>query len=182
MEEYRQFLKWEKPVVDSESRYIDEGIGGDLVVVGGRNGSFLRRTGGESRDVGDDSSTGRQFRHISSDSISTSSGHGSQDNGSSAVENTPLIPLPTLATALAAAFLIPILTFGIIPNWLGRMTVVLLVGLGVWGGVWQSLSLSNGAGRGVGNGESWEWMIGSDALIVAGVYGAVMGVVAAVVG
>lgn len=182
VEKYRQFLRWERPVVDPESRYIDEAVEDDLVVLGGRSGPFHRHKGQEPRLVSDGSSIGTDLTRFLSSSASVHSDQRLPNKGSSVVENAPLIPLPTMATALAAAFLIPILTFGIIPNWLGRMTVVLLVGLGVWGGVWQSLSLSKGADGGVTSGEGREWMVGSDGLIIAGVYGGVMAVVAAVVG
>ncbi len=50
----------------------------------------------------------------------------------------PLAPLPSLACIVAAAVLIPILTFTVIPGYLGRMTVVLLVGMGVVAGLIQA--------------------------------------------
>ncbi|PQE28682.1 hypothetical protein CJF32_00003872 [Rutstroemia sp. NJR-2017a WRK4] len=47
-------------------------------------------------------------------------------------------PFPTLAIAIAVSVLIPILTFNVIPTFLGRMTVVCLVASGVVGALMQS--------------------------------------------
>lgn len=47
-------------------------------------------------------------------------------------------PFPTLAIAIAVSILIPILTFSVIPTFLGRMTVVCLVGSGIVGALMQS--------------------------------------------
>ncbi|KAI9743209.1 MAG: hypothetical protein M1818_003055 [Claussenomyces sp. TS43310] len=49
-----------------------------------------------------------------------------------------LAQLPNLAIAVAAVLLIPILTFVVIQDFLGRMTVVLLVALGIVGALIQS--------------------------------------------
>jgi hypothetical protein len=47
-------------------------------------------------------------------------------------------PFPTLAIAIAVSVLIPILTFNVIPTFLGRLTVVCLVGSGILGALMQS--------------------------------------------
>lgn len=163
---YRQFLRWERPVVDAEARHLDEAVEEDLIVLGG---------GGRRQSVGTSLIPSRSSSRIGitttpPEEVSTPPRYESH---SVPGETTLPIPLATVATALAAAFLVPILTFSIIPNWLGRMTVVLLVGAGVWGSVWQS---------GDKDREEREWMVGGDMLVVAGVYGLVLGVVAAVVG
>jgi hypothetical protein len=103
---YRHYLEEEKPVVDSETKFLDHDD--DLVSVCGST---------------------------------TTTDHPTTRNAPStlsclAVERIPT--LPSLAMAIAAAVLIPILTFSVIPGFLGRMTVVLLVALGVLGAMVQS--------------------------------------------
>jgi hypothetical protein len=78
--------------------------------------------------------------------------------------------LPALALALAIAVLVPILTFAVIPGFVGRLVVVGLVAAGVVGAGMQSGLLD---GRAV---------VGTEGLVCAGVYGGVMVVVAGVVG
>lgn len=175
VEGYRNFLKWQQPLVDVESRYLDESQEKDLVIIGGNGGGGTLSTYFTRKSSSDEDSLVpmRHFRKETS-SISDMSERGPRNESVNMVIDKTRIPLPTLATALAAAFLVPILTFSIIPNWLGRMTVVFLVGLGVWGGLWQSLALGGGE-------MAKELMIGNDLMVVAGVYGAVMAIVAAVI-
>lgn len=87
---------------------------------------------------------------------------------------------PTLAFAIALSILIPILTFATIPTFLGRMTVVCLVGTGVVGALVQSGFMSVGdvigSIRGTGGSQRRE------GLVCVGVYLGCMGVLAGVVG
>jgi hypothetical protein len=84
-------------------------------------------------------------------------------------ENAEKSPLPALAAAIAAMILIPILTFNVIPNFIGRITVTFLVAcFAVFG-----LVLS-----GVPKHE----LFGREGMLCAGVYGGVMIVVAGLMG
>lgn len=67
---------------------------------------------------------------------------------------------------MAAAVVVPTLTFSVIPGYLGRMAVVALVALGVLGGLLQSRLIGLHATKGF--------------CICAGAYGAIMAVIAGV--
>ena len=71
-------------------------------------------------------------------------------------------PLPALAAAIAAMILIPILTFNVIPNFIGRITVTLLVALGAMFGLVQSGTLG------------YEALAERDGVFCAGVYGGIL--------
>ncbi|GKT63975.1 hypothetical protein ColTof3_11314 [Colletotrichum tofieldiae] len=83
--------------------------------------------------------------------------------------------LPTVALAFAAAFLLPILTFAVIPGFIGRMAVVLLVAVGVAAGVIQ-------AGLFNGGGDRPAKVAATEGLLASGVYVGVMAVVAGIFG
>ncbi|GJC90091.1 hypothetical protein ColLi_12929 [Colletotrichum liriopes] len=83
--------------------------------------------------------------------------------------------LPTVALAFAAAFLLPILTFAVIPGFIGRMAVVLLVAVGVAAGVIQ-------AGLFTGGGARPAKVAATEGLLASGVYVGVMAVVAGIFG
>ena len=71
-------------------------------------------------------------------------------------------PLPALAAAIAAMILIPILTFNVIPNFIGRVTVTFLVALGAMFGLVQSGTLG------------YDALMGSEGILCTGVYGGIM--------
>ncbi|KAI1453640.1 hypothetical protein F4805DRAFT_469924 [Annulohypoxylon moriforme] len=71
-----------------------------------------------------------------------------------------------LSIAVTVAVILPILTFLIIPGYLGRLTVVILVGLGILGALFQGQIVAI---------RTWEL------LTCVGLYGAVMAVVAGIV-
>lgn len=80
--------------------------------------------------------------------------------------------LAQLALAMFVALLVPILTFAVIPAFAGRMTVVLLVGLGVAMAMVQSgLFKLLASDRGI-----------LDGILYAGVYGGIMAVIAGTFG
>lgn len=84
--------------------------------------------------------------------------------------------LPTLAIAFAAAFLLPILAFAVIPGFVGRMAVVLLVAVGVAAGVAQAgLFSSLGSDRPAR-------VAATEGVLASGVYVGVMAVVAGIFG
>ncbi|KAH6682721.1 hypothetical protein B0J14DRAFT_612820 [Halenospora varia] len=74
--------------------------------------------------------------------------------------------LPTVACALAVSILLPILTFFLIPGFVGRITVTVLVAAGVLAGTVQSGVLEKSL------------LLGSEGLTCAGIYGGVMIIVA----
>ena len=76
----------------------------------------------------------------------------------------PANELLHLAIATAVAVLVPVLTFAVIPGFVGRMTVVLLVALAVFGAQVQAGTVRFGAP--------------GEMLLCASVYGAMMAVVA----
>jgi len=76
--------------------------------------------------------------------------------------------LPSLAAAIAVAVLVPILTFSVIPGFIGRMAVVGLVA----GFVVFALMQSGVIGR---------HSFGREGLLCAGIYGGVMIIVAGIV-
>ncbi|KAG9242685.1 hypothetical protein BJ878DRAFT_514242 [Calycina marina] len=77
--------------------------------------------------------------------------------------------LSSLAVAIAVAVLVPILTFTVIPNFLGRMTVAGLVACGVVFSLIQSSAIRQS-------------VIGREGLVCGGIYGGVMIVIAVIMG
>jgi hypothetical protein len=73
-----------------------------------------------------------------------------------------------LAVAIAVSVLVPILTFSVIPGFIGRMTVVGLVAGGVVGALMQSGVIGRA-------------MLGREGLICGGIYGGVMIIVAGII-
>ncbi|KAK1993314.1 hypothetical protein LX36DRAFT_714684, partial [Colletotrichum falcatum] len=83
--------------------------------------------------------------------------------------------LPTVALAFAAAFLLPILAFAVIPGFVGRMAVILLVAVGVAAAVIQAGLFSGGAERPAK-------VAATEGVLASGVYVGVMAVVAGIFG
>lgn len=84
-----------------------------------------------------------------------------------------------VAIAMAVAVLVPVLAFSVIPGFVGRMTVVLLMGLSVVGPVAQSgegLKRNTGAGEGEGEGHRLDLMF--SAAVYAGLMAVVAGIMA----
>ncbi|TPX11576.1 uncharacterized protein E0L32_007787 [Thyridium curvatum] len=87
------------------------------------------------------------------------------------------VELPHLAISMAVAVLVPIMTFSVIPGFVGRMTVVLLVALGVFGAQMQAGTIpveDNPAGNVSHKGST------NDLALAIGFYGAVMAIMAAI--
>jgi hypothetical protein len=78
--------------------------------------------------------------------------------------------LPALAGAIASAVLVPILTFTVIPGFIGRITVALLVAMFMVGALIQAKILGK------------DTLFGSEAVTCAGIYGGVMIVIAGIMG
>jgi hypothetical protein len=78
--------------------------------------------------------------------------------------------LPALAAAIAAMILIPILTFNVIPNFIGRITVTLLVACFACFGLVQSGVMG------------YDGLAGREGVLCAGVYGGIMICLAGIMG
>ncbi|KAG7126650.1 hypothetical protein HYQ45_006615 [Verticillium longisporum] len=87
---------------------------------------------------------------------------------------TPASSMPQILVAMSAAFLLPILCFIVIPGYIGRMAVVMIVAGGLLAALLQAGVLRMGANGLVGLGGT------QDCILCIGVYGAVMAVVAGV--
>ncbi|KAJ8063722.1 hypothetical protein OCU04_007585 [Sclerotinia nivalis] len=197
---YREYLQTARPITEVETRFLDPKVEDDLISVA--SGSSGSRSQGRHQ-IGDQL-TIRQRRSIQSSSISDSSDddHPIERTPTSTPMDSPLHPpprltddhlvmnkgnpnshpedFPTLAFAIALSILVPILTFATIPTFLGRMTVVCLVGTGTVGALIQSgfMGVSDVIGSIRGSRGSQR----REGLVCVGVYLGCMGVLAGVVG
>ncbi|KAI1640850.1 hypothetical protein F4809DRAFT_647820 [Biscogniauxia mediterranea] len=189
--EYRGYLATHAPIAEAETRFLD--ATDDLVCVGEPEESEMMMTEGEEEEEDDEEDEdeeamatpmARQQEEEEKEQLfptppsslslnenvnpATTAAKGGE---SRSVEETPLPPPPSLivplSLALAAVVIVPILTFTVIPGFLGRMTVVLLVGLGVLGALIQGHVVGVNATR--------------DFCVCTGVYGAVMAILAGIV-
>ncbi|PMD14731.1 hypothetical protein NA56DRAFT_674124 [Hyaloscypha hepaticicola] len=162
---YRSYLQSEHLIAEPETHFLD--TADDLVSI--CSDTLPRppfQLSSEDRSYDPSSSM------LSSDNETphhTHSSHSSHSLPPQHHENAEKSPLPALAAAIAAMILIPILTFNVIPNFIGRITVTFLVAcFAVFG-----LVLS-----GVPKHE----LFGREGMLCAGVYGGVMIVVAGLMG
>ena len=131
---YREFLGREKLIVESETTFLNAPRA-DFVVLGKQR--QRKRRDSQPSWGGDDQGSVKGVRSVSS--VGTRSDAAPEDAGLRALEprhsapSRPSSHVPTLAMMVAAAVLVPILTFAVIPGFLGRMTVVLLVAAGMVG-------------------------------------------------
>lgn len=159
VKKYRHYLEKEKPVMENETRFLN--AAGDLVALGRKAPTPAPAPASEPSQALQ--VQGRKVRF--STDIATS------------IPEKPLSSSPSpsshlIAVTIAASVLIPILTFTVIPGFLGRMTVVLLVASGMFGALVQSTGI---AGRELlGQGKEWA--------SCAVIYGVVMVVIAGVFG
>ncbi|CAD6455781.1 d10bc7e1-38fd-4f2e-a9d9-bbe929389889 [Sclerotinia trifoliorum] len=201
---YREYLQTARPITEVETRFLDPKVEDDLISVA--SGSSGSRSQG--RHQNGDQLTIRQRRSIPSSSISDSSDddHPIERTPTSTPIDSPLHPplrltddhlainmngnpnshpedFPTLAFAIALSILVPILTFATIPTFLGRMTVVCLVGTGIVGALIQSGFME--IGDVIGSIRGSRGSRGSqrrEGLVCVGVYLGCMAVLAGVVG
>jgi hypothetical protein len=146
VKKYRHYLHNEKPIIENEMKFLD--AAGDLVALGRkapRATEVERQEVAHSRKVHFGGEIPRQAP-------------------------SPSLNPRIIAIAVAAAVLIPILTFAVIPGFLGRMTVVMLVAMGTVGALCQS----GVAGRDMLGNVEWA----SCAVIYAGVMVVIAGVFA----
>jgi hypothetical protein len=156
--EYRGYLATHRPIVDIETQFLDANE--DLICLGDifdggydedaaptpmpRRGSMFS----EQRPQEDDPQ----------DYFSTT-------NDKDSTLDDPYLPINL---ALAIAVVVPTLIFSMVPGYLGRMVVVLLVGAGVVGMLRR--------------GHVIDTRVTKDFCICAGTYGAIMAVIASVCG
>lgn len=100
----------------------------------------------------------------------TQNAYTSSARKAAAAEDTPARPLTTSAIAVALAVLIPILTFSVIPGFLGRLTVAGLVAGGVLGSLIQAGVFTAGH------------LLEKEGLVCGGIYLAGMVVIATIMG
>lgn len=86
-----------------------------------------------------------------------------------------------IAVLLAVAVIGPVLFFPLVSDFVGRMALVLVVGVAVGAVRGRMVDMDVGGGGGGGVGEGVVEMKSEDVLLWAGVYAGVMGVVAALV-
>jgi hypothetical protein len=149
---YRQYLQTEHPIADIETHFLDPAD--DLVSICSEN---LQPPS--------------QFSHappswISSSEVSRES--SSQLQPELDEEDDTKSPLPGLAMAIAVSVLVPIMTFHVIPGFIGRMTVSFLVALGVFGALVQSGIIGSGV------------LLEKEGAMCVAIYGGVMSVVAGI--
>jgi hypothetical protein len=169
---FRDYLISHSPLVQSESRFLD--IEEDLV--------SLSRPAPTSSDFNSENLlTPMPRRAITFPPTPTSplsdvgSRAGQRQRGRPAPrkreEPKPVGALPLLASGLAASFFLPILAFVLIPAFVGRLAVVFLMSVVTGVALLQTGALRHLNGPGAGGGVT-------DVVVCAGVYGAVMAVLA----
>jgi hypothetical protein len=148
---YRQYLQTEHPIADIETHFLDPAD--DLVSICSEN---LQPPS--------------QFSHAppSWTSSEVSRESSSQLQPELDEEDDIKSPLPGLAMAIAVSVLVPIITFHVIPGFIGRMTVSFLVALGVFGALVQSGITGSGV------------LLEKEGAMCAAIYGGVMSIVAGI--
>ncbi|KAL7918777.1 hypothetical protein ACQKWADRAFT_231849 [Trichoderma austrokoningii] len=160
---YQSYLRDFNPIVEGESQYLD--FAGDLVNLGRRK----RRPNSNPPD--EPVSPVSHFPNILGFSPPPSSQISNASSSIHAAESSSKLALNRLAIALAVIVLAPIVSFAVIPGFVGRMTVVFLVGLGSAAALFQSGLLNSVA----------EARSMTDWLLCVGVYGAVMAIIAGII-
>ena len=183
MQDYRSYLATHQPIAELETRFLDPIE--DLVSLA-RPPSSAPET-----EVEEDARTPMPrcadatflpsapspgfANTVASNNHALASDIGRNVGAASSADLPHDVTLPQLAFGMAVAVLLPILTFSVIPGFVGRMVVVFLVGLGVLSGSIQGgfVHLKGDGAAAIGG---WDW------LVCAGAYGGVMAVVASLFG
>ncbi|KAM0262449.1 hypothetical protein ACHAQJ_001703 [Trichoderma viride] len=160
---YRSYLSKIHPLVEGESQYLE--FTDDLVA--------LRRRRRRPNDNPPDDSLGSMPQLSSMVGFPQPPSSQISNAGSSIhpAESNTKLSLNRLVLALAMIVLAPVVCFSVIPGFVGRMTVVFLVGLGGAAALFQSGLLDFIA----------EDRSTLDLLLCAGVYGGVMAVLAGII-
>ena len=151
---YREYLSTENPIVEAETHFLDPSD--DLV-------SICSSIPPPSAPISNESQSQPLSR-----AESQTSATAMRSQSMVTYEREPQAKLQGLAVAIAVAVLVPILTFNVIPGFIGRLTVVGLVASGVVFALMQAGVVGKGC-------------FGRDGLICAGIYGGVMIVIAGIV-
>ncbi|KAK8021877.1 hypothetical protein PG990_007015 [Apiospora arundinis] len=167
--EYQGYLAANAPIAEHETRFLD--ATDDLVCLADENeaasdvdGYLQRHEDGTGRRLHVPRRRSIQYSPTSRSSLREDSPEGSnyEDGEESGEEDEA--PVISLSLAMAVAVIAPIMAFGIVPGYFGRMTVVMLVSVGVLWGLIHERVIGVHATR--------------DFYICAGLYGMAMAVVA----
>ncbi|KAL0936903.1 uncharacterized protein CTRU02_209119 [Colletotrichum truncatum] len=163
IEYYRAYLANHNPIVEIETRFLDPTD--DLVSLARPSSSYSRDTDFSSDELRTPMPRKSAFRFT-----------GPKAERIRKIQAFLLNSYPlAVAVAFAAAFLLPILTFAVIPGFVGRMAVVLLVAVGVALAVVQAGIFGTGKNRTASQ-------AATEGLMVSGIYVGVMAVVAGIFG
>jgi hypothetical protein len=165
---YRSYLQTENPIAEAETHFLDPAD--DLVSICSDSPPHPPPSNSLTG-----STTSSQLLSRSASQISSQSSSALLFQASSSSpplpSTTPTITihtsLPALAISIAVSVLIPILTFSVIPGFIGRMTVVGLVAGGVLGGLIQAGAIGPAS-------------FGREAMVCGGVYMGAMVVIAGI--
>ncbi|RFU77752.1 hypothetical protein TARUN_4463 [Trichoderma arundinaceum] len=160
---YKSYLATAAPLVEDESQFLE--ASDDLVNLARRR----RRSNGNPSD--DPLSPMPQSSSVVGFPPPPSSQISNAGSSSHPAQNNTQPSLRRLVLAMAAIILAPIVCFSVIPGFVGRMTVVLLMGLGGAIGLLQS-GLFNLVAE---DRSTLDWVL------CAGVYGGVMAVIAGII-
>ncbi|KAK8096169.1 hypothetical protein PG999_014191 [Apiospora kogelbergensis] len=164
--EYQGYLAAHAPIAEHETRFLD--ATDDLVCLAEEEeavgGGYLQHHENGVRRL---HVPRRQYSPVSRSSLREDSYEGStyDEEGDEGGEDDDA-PVISLSLAMAVAVIAPIMAFGIVPGYFGRMTVVLLVSVGVLWGLIHERVIGVHATR--------------DFYICAGLYGMAMAVVAGI--
>lgn len=160
---YKSYLTAINPLVEDESQFLD--ATDDLVNLGRRR----RRSNGNPPD--DPLSPMPRSSSLVGFPPPPSSQISNAGSSTHPGQNTTQPSLKRLVLAMAMIVLAPIVCFSVIPGFVGRMTVVFLVGLGGAAALLQS-GLFNSVAE---DRSTLDWVL------CAGVYGGVMAVIAGII-
>ncbi|KAK8054848.1 hypothetical protein PG993_000075 [Apiospora rasikravindrae] len=168
--EYQGYLAANAPIAEHETRFLD--TTDDLVCLADESpageessrdgGGYLR--GGEGYEQRPSRRRSLQYSPVSRWSLREDTPDGSTYEGDGGEDGEA--PVISLSLAMAVAVIAPIMAFGIVPGYFGRLTVVLLVSVAVLWGLIHERVIGVHATR--------------DFYICAGLYGMAMAVVAGI--
>jgi hypothetical protein len=153
---YRHYLQTERPIADIETHFLDPAD--DLVSICSES---LQPLSQFSHAPPSSTSSSSEVSHESSSQLQPEFDEEEEEE-----EDDNKSPLPGLAMAIAVSVLVPIMTFHVIPGFVGRMTVSFLVALGVFGALVQSGIIRSGV------------LLVKEGAMCAAIYGCVMSIVA----
>ncbi|KUJ10934.1 uncharacterized protein LY89DRAFT_739914 [Mollisia scopiformis] len=166
IDQYREYLEVEQPIHEAETHFLDPED--DLVSLSSQplhHRSPYRRHHSESPSS-EVSSSDISSRHLAS--ASAPSAESKLPELQNPTKDTVQSIFPALAAAIATSILLPVLTFTVIPGFIGRLTVTLLVALFTVAALIQAQILSR------------KVLLGRESVMCFGIYGGVMTVLAGI--